>query len=428
MGIESIVNVSIVRGSRTVTRAGFGVPLILGPNAAFVGIRSYASLAEVAVDFTTGQDEYKIAEALFSQNPKPRKIKIAVTSTPVAQVETLTPTVLNSTLYTVTIDGVAYQFTSDVDATANEIVAGLLALINADTNAKVTASGTTTLIITADNAGEAFSISAGSNLAIAHTTANNGIATDILDYANVDVDWYFLHTTANDAVTVKEAAATIETLRKMYFFRDNAAGIKTNSTTDIVSFLKGKSYMRTAFMWNDVSAEKAEAALVGAIATFDPGSYTAAFKALVGVTPAVLTTSEQGFLDGKNANYYVEIAGVSVVRNGKTVGGEYIDVVQFSDWLQARIEETIFSRLVNSKKIPYTDAGVAIIEADLRAVLLEGIRVGGLTNDPEPTVTVPKVADVSSIDRAARLLPDVAFGANLAGAIHAVEINGIISV
>ena len=428
MGLESIVNVSIVRGSRSVTRAGFGIPLILGPNALFSGIRSYASMTEVAVDFTSGQDEYKIAQALFSQSPKPKKIKIAKTATPVAQVETLTPTVLDNTLYTVTVDGVLYQFTSDGNATAAEIVAGLSALVNGDANAKVTASGSTTLILTADNAGEGFSLAASTNLAIAHTTANVGIATDILEYANVDVDWYFLHTTSNSAVTVKEAAATIETLRKMYFFRDNAGAIKTNSTTDIVSVLKAKNYMRTAFMWNDVSAEKAEAALVGAIATFDPGSYTAAFKGLAGVTPAVLTTSEQGFLDGKNANYYVEIAGVSVVKNGKTVGGEYIDVIQFIDWLQARIEEAVFSRLVNTKKIPYTDAGVAIIEADLRAVLLEGIRVGGLTNDPEPTVTVPKVADVSSVDRGARLLPDVAFGANLAGAIHAVEINGIISV
>jgi hypothetical protein len=40
----------------------------------------------------------------------------------------------------------------------------------------------------------------------------------------------------------------------------------------------------------------------------------------------------------------------------------------------------------------------------------------------------PKVKDVSSADRANRVLPDVTFSATLAGAIHAVEILGTISV
>ncbi len=428
MGLESIVNVSITSGTKAVTRAGFGVPLILGSNATFTGTKSYASITEVAADFATNTAEYLMANEIFSQSPKVKKLKIAKTTSPaVAQVETITPTAVNSTAYKVTINGTEYSYTSDADATVSEIVAGLIALINADTQ-RVTASGTTTLVLTADNAGEGFEVSVGSNLAIAHTTANVGIASDILNYADLDSDWYALLATATDDTTVREVARTIEAMQKIAVVRRTDSAIKTSSTTDIASELKAKGYQRTALFFNGTSAEKPDAALLGAILPFDPGSYTAAFKSLAGVTAAALTSAEENYMDAKNVNYYVEKAGVSIVKNGKMIGGEFIDVVQFRDWLAARMQERIFSRLVNVKKVPFTDPGIAIIEAEVRAQLQEGVRVGGLAADPAPEVSVPKAADVSSIDKANRLLPDVSFSATLAGAIHAVEIAGVISL
>lgn len=48
--------------------------------------------------------------------------------------------VLNSTLYTITINGVEYTYTSDVDATANEIVTGLVADITAGSDSTVSAA------------------------------------------------------------------------------------------------------------------------------------------------------------------------------------------------------------------------------------------------------------------------------------------------
>jgi len=429
MALDSIIDVSIVKGTRSISRAGFGVPLILGPNAVFTNeVRAYASLVEVAADFATSSDEYKMAAAILSQQPKIKKLKIAKTSTPVAQVVTLTPTVVNSAVYTVTIDGVVYSFTSDSNATAAEIVTGLTALIDADTNCPADASGSTTLVLTAKAAGHSFTVTQSANLAQVVTTANVGIATDILRYAELDADWYALLTVGADDLTIDEATKTIETMRKVYLARSSAAAIITNVSTDIVSRLKAKSFMRTQVFFNSVAAEYPDAAYLGAVLSFDPGSYTGEYKNLVGVTPAKLTSTQIGYLELKNASYYIELAGVSIVKNAKTVGGEWFDIVQFIDWLQARIQERLFGLLVNTKKIPYTDQGVAIVEAELRAQLQEGVRVGGLAADPAPSVEVPKVADVAPADRAARLLPDVAFQANLAGAIHAVEIQGVVQV
>ena len=93
-------------------------------------------------------------------------------TTTVAQVDTVTvTTVTNSLLYTVTINAVEYSYTSDIDATNDEIVAGLIAAINAGTE-PVTASGTTTVILTADVAGTAFTTTVTAELSVATTTAN----------------------------------------------------------------------------------------------------------------------------------------------------------------------------------------------------------------------------------------------------------------
>lgn len=180
-----------------------------------------------------------------------------------------------------------------------------------------------------------------------------------------------------------------------------------------------------------------DAAWEGRVLPLDPGSETWAFKTLAGVTVDTLTDSEQNFLDGKNGNYYIQVAGINITKNGKMAGGEFIDVVRFRDWLQARIEEDVFAILANSDKVPYTDGGIAIIESALRKVLREGQQVGGIIPDfvnssnvlvPGFTVTVPSAADISDSDKATRTLRDVEFTAQLAGAIHAVEIFGTITL
>lgn len=82
--------------------------------------------------------------------------------------------------------------------------------------------------------------------------------------------------------------------------------------------------------------------------------------------------------------------------------------------------------LVNTRKIGYTAAGVAAVEASVRQTLAEGVQVGGLAADPEPVVTVPNVLSLSSAQRASRVLPNVEFTARLAGAIRAINISGTV--
>ncbi|MNQ67149.1 hypothetical protein D3C85_816590 [compost metagenome] len=100
----------------------------------------------------------------------------------------------------------------------------------------------------------------------------------------------------------------------------------------------------------------------------------------------------------------------------------------FVDWLEARLRERIWFRLANSKKIPYTQAGATILEAEVRAQLREGIRVGGLAETPAPVVNVPDVTTLAPNLRAQRIFDGIEFEATLAGAIHFVSIAGRVTV
>ena len=113
--------------------------------------------------------------------------------------------------------------------------------------------------------------------------------------------------------------------------------------------------------------------------------------------------------------------------------GEWIDVIRFRDWLKEEISVNVFNLLINREKVPYTDEGIAQVEARIRDALVLGQRRGGVAPteyDEEGrenlgfTVTVPLASSVSANTKAKRKLTDVFFTARLAGAIHFVEIKG----
>lgn len=119
-----------------------------------------------------------VGAAVTATNAKP----VVVTSDILGQAFTYSGTNVTITLvtanipkaiYTQTIGGVDYVFTSDGTPTATEVVTGLKALINADSGCPATATGTTTLILTdKSDPGDTFTYSGSANLTQADTTAS----------------------------------------------------------------------------------------------------------------------------------------------------------------------------------------------------------------------------------------------------------------
>lgn len=441
-GLDDIINLSITIQSSTITRAGFGTPLVLDYNTRYsdVRVRSYTSPKGMTDDgFATTDPAYVAASQMFSQNPRPGTVKIGRRTLGPAQRMDLTPATAASTLYkfTMSITGGAEQtvsFTSSATANAAEIMNGLsaaVAALNGYSAAGLTASNQTTFLrILGPATGPKYRIkSVNANFSsVKDTGADAGIATDLSNIELEDADWYGFVSTAKAEDEIKAAASWVQSRRKFFIAGSMNSDVVVSGSSDIASYLKGQSYSRTALFWNDNHMDHGDAAFIGRWLPFKPGEETMKFKTLVGTSPTVLTDSKLTQLRAKNANFYVTVAGVNIVQEGKTCYGEFMDVIRFVDWLYANIQEEVFAVLTQESKVPFTDPGVSQIESAIRSVLQRGVEVGGLAADPKYDVLVPKVASVSSIDRASRTLPSVTFYGTLAGAVHNLQIAGTVSV
>ena len=436
--IANIVKVNIDRQTKVVTSAGFGIPMYLGLHKGFTErSRSYADITAVGDDFATTSDVYIAANEIFSQ---PQTVESLIIGRQDSTVATLTPAVANSTVYNVTINGVLFTYTSDADATATEIVAALIALINADVvvSPVITASGSTTLILTPAVSTTPFTVLASTNMAVV-CTASETLTAAANALADYDATWYGLFSYVRDRADVLELAAWTEAAKRLYGTSSSLAAMLTaaaSDTTSVAQAVSAAGYERTFVLYSaqggdssaDVDHRFPEASWMGYMFALAPGAATWKFKSLSGITADNLTSTESTNVLAKNANTYESVAGVSITSNGTTGSGEFIDVIRDIDWLTARISERVFGRFVNLPKVWYTEHGLAIIEAELRAQLQQAIDAGVLADDTPFTITMPKISTISSADRAARTLTNVKFTARLAGAVHNTVIDGTITV
>lgn len=287
--------------------------------------------------------------------------------------------------------------------------------------------------VTGDAAGEWFALEALDttlwDLAVDH--ANPGVATDLDAIALEQPDWYGLITLYNSDAYVKAAAAWTEANKRLYFAalsETEAIHDASDGTQGTLDDLMTLGYRRTTGFYHPAPDQFLDAATMGVYFPTEPGEAVVAYKQLSGVEATVLTGTERANLDDRNANYYKSEVGVSFTWKGKASGGEWIDVTRDLDWVEDDMSKGIFGMLVGSAKVPYTDKGVARVEAQVRASLRRAVARGIFAEDPEPVVTVPLVADVASVDKANRHLPDVKFTATLAGAILTVDVIGVVSV
>ncbi|MEW5803913.1 MAG: DUF3383 family protein [bacterium] len=440
--LQDIVNVTISRETAKLTLVGFGTPLLLGETSRiFDRVVTYSDTDGMLADgFSESDNLYKMAVALMSQERSPEQFKIGRKYANVNAKQqivftgTATAGTWTVTLAGATTAGIAY------DAAAAAVKSAIEALASV-TEVTVTGTMGTGFVIEFTGADvnkhfDTFSVS------IASLTGVTAVTVTVLQYGSAtetwatalsgvrafDDSWYCLLADTRVAADIEALADAIEPLLKIYVACSSDADVITSVSSDIASILKGKSLDRTALLWSKDDANFPDAAWVGLQLPKDPGSTTWKFKTLAGITADDITASEVGYLKTKQANFYEEIAGVSVVSGeGVVASGEYIDVMHGSDWLQTRIAERIFSRLINSEKIPFTTQGISVIEAEIRYQLGKGVDAGFLAAG-SAVVTVPDIENVDPLEKAARYLNGITFSATLAGAVHKATISGKLSV
>lgn len=432
MSLESIVNVTISRETASVSRAGFGVALVLGINKGVLALsEEFTTLSSVLLKFNSASLEYAAAQALFAQSPGPTKIRIGRRDTSDTTVITV-DTAVDNTDYTCEINGTEFKINSGGSATIASIALALVTAINLGSE-PVTALDNVdgTYDLDADVASAPYTVLTDVRQSSAFATGQTP-AEDMADIQQESDDWYGLLYTDRTEADVLAIAAWTEAVKKVFgTSTDDADTVDTTDaadTTTLVAQLKAAGYART-FAFYHVNAATAfpEAALFGTILPLDPGSYTAAYKLLSGITVDTLTETQQTNALAKNCNIYLTVGGRNLTKNGTVSEGEWLDNIIGIDWTQTRMIERIFGVLVTVPKVPFTDEGITGIEGEVVAQLQDGQAVGFLAIDPPYVTNVPKASEISAQSKALRTFDGMTWSATLANAIHIVDINGTVS-
>lgn len=446
MSLDSIVAVTIDKEDASLTQVGFGTTVIAGYHTVWVGpefTRTYDSDggldAMVTDGFLATDPLHKAATAYLSSNPRVSSFKIGLLQTPPVYTSKITP--VNTTegfVYDFDIinhAGVSTNITYTVLAASSILIitAALKTLIDAISGITATDNATDVTFVT-DGAGQLASVvnkHRHTDLLTENLTADAGIATDLSALNAADGEWYGLLLSSNGEAEVLAAMAWTEARTKLLGTTASDTQCQDVAVTDDVgSTAQASSYFRSFIIWSADDFDYAAATLMGEEFPFQPGSRTWEFKALSGVVVSSLTAAAFAALTAKNMLTYTTVAGRNVTRNAKTPGGEWIDVTHGIDETTARAQEGIFGVLVANGKVPYTRAGVAMIVNPIQAVL--DVRadpaIGFISPEPAPVASGPDPKDVTPADKALRLLPRVVFAYTLAGAIHATQVNGKVSV
>lgn len=456
--IERIAKATVTKTSANVSRQGFKT--LLGTQQVATGVQSerfktYSSLSEMTdVGFLTTDRAYLWATVAFSQSPSPSNIAIGRRIPGTAQERALIITAVAVGDWTLDLDdgdGVR-QYGASAGASDTEITLAekFRVQIAQDNDAFVTvplvATGTATIPITIGIAGETFTAvltpagaGTGTTAETVVSIAPEAMATCLaaIETEN-EKDWFlFTIDTRNDtdilaaAVFAGARHAGVDGSPKLFLAQSKDPTWPTGTAGNIGLQLGAFSYKNVwaGYYASDLDFFDAGMGAIAAAADLDAenGAITWANKQITGVAFSDLTSSEIDIIvgtetvAGNNGNVYVEIASRGITLSGKAVSGEFADVETTMAWAKARVQEATFVAIATQPgKLPYTNAGIAVVDSSFLGVLLTGVKNGHFSGDDptSPSVTGPSVSGVPAVDKQNRVLRNRRGEAIFAGAIH----------
>lgn len=225
-------------------------------------------------------------------------------------------------------------------------------------------------------------------------------------------------------------ATYIETTEKMYF--THFATIETLKAAYEATSNPLKGFDRTfSVYYTDTTVKYPEAAVVGATAGLNAGSISYICKKIKGVAALDISDEDIEKAHSYGAITIVEKAGDIVTSEGIVGSGEYADTIDGNDYIIQKIRYNVQKAFNNNDKIPYTDAGISIIEAATLEALVDGYNNGIIAENEDGTpayaTSFAMRKDTTESDRASRQYNYGNFEYALSGAIHYAKITGVVT-
>lgn len=472
--VSRVVNVAVEMSPTAAALRNFGSCLILGDSDIIdtdERIRLYSSISDIATDFGISSREYLAAQAFFSQSPQPTQVYIGrwAKSATAGRLRgrTLSSAEQDISLFTaittgtlsLTIDG-ASKSMAPIDLSAETNLNGVASQISSALGVSGSCAWTgERFVITSATTGTSSTVAttdtgtlsslmgfAGSATSVAGVAAESlaSAITALLDYNT----WYMV-CVAPDASddSIVEAAGLIEAAspsRMIGFTTQNSTEIDSTASSTLGSRLKGLGYNRTILVYSSDSPVAA-ASVFGRMATINfEGSNTTLtlkFKQLPGVTAENLRSSQAEALKSHNVNAFCAYQNdTSILQEGITSGGWFIDETHGLDWLQNRVETDLWNLLYTSKKVGQDESGATAIVSCVNKSLEQGVTNGliapgvwngdafgalesGDTLSTGYYVYIQPFDEQSQSDREARKAPPIQIAVKLKGAVHFINVT-----
>ncbi|PJZ49212.1 DUF3383 family protein [Leptospira saintgironsiae] len=259
----------------------------------------------------------------------------------------------------------------------------------------------------------------------------DAIADALDDLRELDDNFYSVCITSRTTADLNVAGTWANSNKKFFFGCSSDPGALTGRNVDREAYL----------IHNNSPADFPECAWVGQNLPKQPGSVTFKWKRLNGQNASTFTKTQLTTIRTSQGQALQEMSGAIYVNEGTSTSGEFIDIVVGQDWVEDQLQSELLSLFLNNEKIAMDDSGIAQVEGVVRNVLKRagdaGIVAKATSEDDlklsddkiyMSQVFVPRRADLSVTDRANRELKGITFIYYLAGAIHKVNVNGLITV
>ncbi len=450
IALNDIVLATVTASSASPTVPGFGKTLCMVnkvPGGFPSTPQTYTGLSGlIAAGFLTTDDAYLMVNAGLSANPAASSFMVCQRVNKTTQILKLKClTAVQGAVYGITVTtplGVSttIPFTVPGASTTTTVATAILALINAVTGFAGSTSSVDTITIASPAAGTLNALSNWtSNFYVTNTSTDPGIAADLTTAIAGDNTWYGLALDSESKLEIIAAAAFAESNKKLFVTQASESTAPDNAdSTGVASAVQTAAYHYTAVLYNGNNT-KAFAGVEWQSARFGgsptPGNDTWEYNTLPGISVDNLTETQFATLGNKFATGYVNIQGVNVTASGgiansnsggKNGFGEFLDVRRYLDWLLAQISLAYYIALLGPGKTPFTDKGITSLANGLLGALQKGEQAQGGVQGSS-VVSQPTAASAGVSDRSNRILRNLNWAQQLAGAVHMVVSSGTVT-